>query len=129
VRAIRLTSLDSSAPMQEIIFTSSSGGSRGEHSSSYTACVQDVQNGLLDMCAGSFWITDQRLTLSSFTKTVGPLTLIRTRRIRKVSAIRVLRESRSHDAAEDAPSAVACEPSARKQRMRDSRSGLIAATR
>jgi len=35
--------------------------------SSYTAAVQDVQDGLVDMAIGPFWVTSQRLQMSAFT--------------------------------------------------------------
>jgi len=35
--------------------------------SSYTAAVQDLNDGLVDMAIGPFWITGQRLKLSAFT--------------------------------------------------------------
>eukprot|EP00956_Cyclotella_meneghiniana_P038556 scaffold156105_cov73-Cyclotella_meneghiniana.AAC.1 len=35
--------------------------------SSFTAAVRDIQNGLVDMSIGPFWITDERLEMSAFT--------------------------------------------------------------
>jgi hypothetical protein len=35
-------------------------------SSSFTAAVQDIEDGLVDMAVGPFWITSQRLRMSSF---------------------------------------------------------------
>ena len=34
--------------------------------SSFTAAVQDVQDGLVDMAIGPFWVTSQRLQMSAF---------------------------------------------------------------
>lgn len=34
---------------------------------SFTAAVRDIQNGLVDMSIGPFWITDERLEMSAFT--------------------------------------------------------------
>jgi len=49
-------------------FTHVSKASNVEHpSSSYTAAVQDVANGLVDMAVAPFWITDQRLAMTSYT--------------------------------------------------------------
>lgn len=36
-------------------------------SSAYTASVQDVQDGLIDMAVGPIWMTGERLTISSYT--------------------------------------------------------------
>lgn len=36
----------------------------------FTACVHDVQNGLLDLCVGDFWLTPERLELAPFTTPV-----------------------------------------------------------
>ncbi|KAL7545089.1 hypothetical protein ACHAWF_010799 [Thalassiosira exigua] len=35
--------------------------------SSFTAAVQDIQDGLIDMAIGPFWITGQRLKMAAFT--------------------------------------------------------------
>ena len=35
--------------------------------SSFTACVHTIAMGLADMCVSSFWVTAQRLAMSSFT--------------------------------------------------------------
>ena len=39
--------------------------------SSFTAAVQDVENGLVDMALGPFWITGQRLKMTTFTVPLG----------------------------------------------------------
>jgi hypothetical protein len=41
------------------------------HKSMFTACVHDVQNGLLDLCVGDFWLTPERLELAPFTTPVA----------------------------------------------------------
>ena len=51
-------------------FTWTSVGTRGVHKSMFTACVHDVQNGLLDLCVGDFWLTPERLELAPFTTPV-----------------------------------------------------------
>lgn len=48
----------------EWIYTS--GGSVSAHTSSWTACVQDVQRSLIDICAGNFWTTEERLAMANF---------------------------------------------------------------
>ena len=35
--------------------------------SSFTAAVQDIEDGLVDMSVGPFWITAQRLQMAAFT--------------------------------------------------------------
>ena len=70
IQKLRLITLDTPWPLEEFTFTFTSGGSRASHKSVFDACVNDVQNGLVDMCAGSFWITDGRLEMASFTKAI-----------------------------------------------------------
>lgn len=41
-----------------------SNGSRTTYSSSWTACVADVRQGLLDVCVGNFWVTPARLRMA-----------------------------------------------------------------
>lgn len=48
-------------------YTWVSRGSRRQQSSRWTASVLDVQKGLIDMSAGEFWVTQQRLQLTAFT--------------------------------------------------------------
>ena len=36
--------------------------------SSYTATVQDIEDGLIDMAVANFWITGERLEMAAFTK-------------------------------------------------------------
>lgn len=40
---------------------------RDNTESSYTACIDDVENGRVDMCAADFWITSDRLARVPFT--------------------------------------------------------------
>lgn len=40
---------------------------RDNTKSSYTACIDDVENGRVDMCAADFWITSDRLARVPFT--------------------------------------------------------------
>ena len=49
-----------------------SGGSKGQHSSSFTACTQDVADGIADLCVGDYWTTQERLSMTTFT--TGTLT-------------------------------------------------------
>jgi hypothetical protein len=70
IQKLRLMTLDTPWPMEAFTFTFTSAASRDKHASTFNACVNDVQNGLVDMCAGSFWITDERLEMASFTKTI-----------------------------------------------------------
>ena len=48
----------------EWVYTSS--GSLHDQSSTWTACVQDVKQGLIDLCIGNFWTVEERLAMSSF---------------------------------------------------------------
>lgn len=70
IQKLRLMTLDTPWPMEAFTFTFTSGASRAKHASTFDACVNDVQNGLVDMCAGSFWMTDVRLEMASFTKPI-----------------------------------------------------------
>ena len=36
-----------------------SGGSKAAHSSSFTACAQDVADGIVDLCIGDYWTTEE----------------------------------------------------------------------
>jgi len=56
--------------MQEIggfnlVFVPVSNASLVDHSSAWTACVQDVSNGIVDLCVGNFWVTPERLGLGA----------------------------------------------------------------
>jgi len=51
----------------DISFTHTSKGSLKRYTSAFTAAVQDVENGLADMGVGPFWITRQRLKMTTFT--------------------------------------------------------------
>ncbi len=51
----------------DVMFTHTSRGSLKRYTSAYTAAVQDVENGLADMAVGPFWITRQRLKMTTFT--------------------------------------------------------------
>jgi len=48
-------------------FTHTSRGSMKQHASSFTAAVQDVGNGLVDFAVGNFWVTSERLQITTFT--------------------------------------------------------------
>ncbi|KAL7528210.1 hypothetical protein ACHAXR_003461, partial [Thalassiosira sp. AJA248-18] len=62
------SSLISNGDIRNITVTHRSKASGLVHpSSSYTAAVQDLQDGLVDMAIGPFWITGQRLKMTSFT--------------------------------------------------------------
>ena len=51
-----------------VTYTYGSKASRLLHpTSSYTAVVQDINNGLVDMAIGPFWVTGERLKLVSYT--------------------------------------------------------------
>ena len=48
-------------------FTHRSKVSDIEHpTSTYTATIQDIADGFIDMAVGSFWVTPQRLRMASF---------------------------------------------------------------
>ena len=52
----------------DVQYTFGSKASKLVHpSSSYTAIVQDVKDGLIDMAVGPIWITGERLRISSYT--------------------------------------------------------------
>ncbi|KAL7491052.1 hypothetical protein ACHAWT_000530, partial [Skeletonema menzelii] len=58
----------SDGDIQNVTFTHTSRASAKQHPrSSFTAAVQDVENGLVDMAVGPFWITGQRLKMTTFT--------------------------------------------------------------
>ena len=58
----------SKGDIQNVTFTHTSRASAIQHPrSSFTAAVQDVENGLVDMAVGPFWITKARLKMTSFT--------------------------------------------------------------
>ena len=50
-----------------IEWSTTSGGSLDAHDSDWTACVDDVHKGLLDLCIGNFWMLPERIAISSFT--------------------------------------------------------------
>lgn len=50
-----------------IEWTTTSVGSLNNHDSSWTACVDDVSKGLVDLCIGNFWTTQSRLAMTTFT--------------------------------------------------------------
>ncbi len=50
----------------QIEWRETSEGSFTKHASAWTACVQDVQAGLLDVCVGNFWSTEERLKKTTF---------------------------------------------------------------
>ncbi|KAL7530571.1 hypothetical protein ACHAXR_003567, partial [Thalassiosira sp. AJA248-18] len=52
----------------EVTYTFGSQAGRRLHpSSKYTAAIQDIQDGLADLAIGRFWITAERLKMTSFT--------------------------------------------------------------
>ncbi|KAK1739295.1 hypothetical protein QTG54_009838 [Skeletonema marinoi] len=58
----------SNGDIQNVTSTHISKGSLKRYpASSFTAAVQDVENRLVDMAVGPFWITGQRLKMTSFT--------------------------------------------------------------
>eukprot|EP00591_Stephanopyxis_turris_P018071 CAMPEP_0195539896 /NCGR_PEP_ID=MMETSP0794_2-20130614/50295_1 /TAXON_ID=515487 /ORGANISM="Stephanopyxis turris, Strain CCMP 815" /LENGTH=748 /DNA_ID=CAMNT_0040673955 /DNA_START=67 /DNA_END=2310 /DNA_ORIENTATION=+ len=58
----------SNGDIKKLNYTHRSKGSDTLHpSSKFTAAVQDVGNGLSDMATGPFWITEERLRITSFT--------------------------------------------------------------
>jgi len=62
----------SNGDIQNVTFTHTSKGSLKRYpASSFTAAVQDVENGLVDMAVGPFWITRQRLKMTTFTVPLG----------------------------------------------------------
>ena len=51
----------SNGDIQNVTYTHTSRASMKQYpSSKFTAAVQDVENGLVDMAVGPFWITGQR---------------------------------------------------------------------
>jgi len=53
-------------------YTFGSASSRLLHpTSSFTAVVQDVKDGLVDMGVGPYWVTGERLKMASFTVPIG----------------------------------------------------------
>jgi len=58
----------SGGDIKNITYTHRSKVSSDIHpTSSFTAAVQDIQDGLVDMSVGPFWITGERLLMSAFT--------------------------------------------------------------
>jgi len=58
----------SDGDIKNITYTHTSKSSIQRHpSSTFTAAVQDIKNGLVDMSASAFWITGQRLKMTAFT--------------------------------------------------------------
>jgi len=47
-----------------------SSGNRAQHPSSWTACVADVADGLIDVCPSITWMTPGRLGMATFTQPV-----------------------------------------------------------
>lgn len=63
----------------KINYTSGSKVSRIIHpKSSYTATVQDIEDGLQDMAVSDFWVTGERLQMAAFTKPLvhSPVVLV-----------------------------------------------------
>ena len=64
----------SNGDIQNVTYTHTSRASLKQYpGSSFTAAVQDVERGLVDMAAGPFWITGQRLRMTTFTIPLGEL--------------------------------------------------------
>ncbi len=62
----------SNGDIQNVTFTHTSKASLKRYpASSFTAAVQDVENGLMDMAVGPFWITGQRLKMTTYTVPLG----------------------------------------------------------
>ncbi len=62
----------SNGDIQNVTFTHTSKASLKQYpASSFTAAVQDVGHGLMDMAVGPFWITGQRLKMTTFTVPLG----------------------------------------------------------
>ena len=62
----------SNGDIRNVTYTHTSKASIKEHpTSSFTAAVEDVENGLVDMAVGPFWITGQRLKMTTFTVPLG----------------------------------------------------------
>jgi hypothetical protein len=63
----------SKGDIRNVTYTHTSKGSlnRYKAGSRFTAAVRDVQNGLVDMAVGDFWITGERLKMTSFTVPIG----------------------------------------------------------
>ncbi len=62
----------SNGDIQNVTFTHTSKASLKQYPRSmYTAAVQDVENGLVDMAVGPFWITGERLKMTTFTVPSG----------------------------------------------------------
>ena len=62
----------SNGDIQNVTYTHTSKASLKMYpTSSFTAAVQDVENGLVDMALGPFWITGQRLKMTTFTVPLG----------------------------------------------------------
>ena len=64
----------SNEDIQNVTFTHTSKANLKRYSaSSFTAAVRDVENGLVDMAVGPFWITGQRLKMTTFTVPLGEI--------------------------------------------------------
>jgi hypothetical protein len=48
----------------DVTYLPVSDASLADHTSSWTACCQDVAAGVLDLCAGGYWITEERIKLN-----------------------------------------------------------------
>lgn len=67
----------SNGDIKNASFTHSSKASIKQHpTSAFTAAVQDVENGLVDLGVGPFWITEQRLKMTTFTVPLGEYFLL-----------------------------------------------------
>ena len=65
----------SNGGIKDIAYTHQSKASDILHPTSFTAAVQDIEDGLADMGVGPFWVTAERLKMVAFTVPVGALYL------------------------------------------------------
>ena len=64
----------SNGDIENMSFTHTSRASLKRYpASTFTAAVRDVENGLVDMAVGPFWITGQRLRMTTFSVPLGEL--------------------------------------------------------
>jgi len=63
----------SKGDIRNVTYTHTSKGSLKRYPGArrFTAAVRDVQNGLVDMAVGAFWVTGERLKMTSFTVPIG----------------------------------------------------------
>ena len=67
----------SNGDIQNVTYTHTSRATLKRYPASrFTAAVRDVENGLVDMAVGPFWITGQRLRMTTFTVPLSKLVVI-----------------------------------------------------